>query len=157
MYGPTTAFGIVATGLVATGLVATGPVVIVILVYAVTNLACIGYYAKHRPEERTFWLRILIPILGFLFLVPGFRNAAGITGIPGLNFIASLPKPLSYRAWAVRVSMIFGFAWLFKLRASATTSIGSIIGGSTRLSRTRRLSSSNLTTMTTVIQKVWPC
>ena len=53
-------------------------------------------------------LHIVIPILGFLFLIPGFMNAAGITGIPGLKFIAALPKPLSYGAWAVGIWMLFG-------------------------------------------------
>lgn len=115
-YGPTTAFGIVATGLV----------VIVVLVYAVTNLACIGYYTKHRKEERKLWLHIVIPILGFLFLVPGFMNAAGITGVPGLKFIAALPKPLSYGAWAVGAWMIFGLVWLFKLRTGEPAAIEAV-------------------------------
>jgi len=115
-YGPITAFGIVATGLV----------VIVVLVYAVTNLACIGYYTKHRKEERKLWLHILIPILGFLFLVPGFMNAAGITGIPGLKFISALPKPLSYGAWAVGIWMIFGLVWLFKLRTTEPAAVEAV-------------------------------
>jgi amino acid transporter len=115
-YGPTEAFGIVATGLV----------VIVVLVYAVTNLACIGYYTKHRREERKFGLHIVIPILGFLFLVPGFMNAAGITGIPGLKFIAALPKPLSYGAWAVGIWMVVGLVWLFKLRTSQPAAIEAV-------------------------------
>ncbi|MHB8378285.1 MAG: APC family permease [Acidimicrobiales bacterium] len=115
-YGPTTAFGIVATGLV----------VVVVLVYAVTNLACVGYYTKHRKEERQLWLHIVIPILGFLFLVPGFLNAAGITGIPGLKFIAALPKPLSYGAWAVGIWMILGLVWLFKLRSSEPAAVEAV-------------------------------
>ncbi len=115
-YGPTTAFGIVATGLV----------VIVVLVYAVTNLACIGYYTKHRKEERKFWLHVLIPILGFLFLVPGFMNAAGITGVPGLKFIAALPKPLSYGAWTVGIWMVVGLLWLLKLRTTKPEAIEAV-------------------------------
>ena len=115
-YGPTTAFGIVATGLV----------VVVVLVYAVTNLACIGYYTKHRKEERKLFLHIVIPVLGFLFLVPGFMNAAGITGIPGLKFIAALPKPLSYGAWAVGIWMILGLVWLIKLRSTEPTAVEAV-------------------------------
>lgn len=115
-YGPTEAFGIVATGLV----------VIVVLVYAVTNLACIGYYSKHRREERNIGLHIVIPILGFLLLVPGFMNAAGITGIPGLKFIAALPKPLSYGAWAVGIWMVVGLVWLFKLRATRPAAVEAV-------------------------------
>jgi amino acid transporter len=115
-YGPTTAFGVVATGLV----------VVVVLVYAVTNLACIGYYTKHRKEERKLWLHIVIPVLGFLFLVPGFLNAAGITGVPGLKFIAALPKPLSYGAWAVGIWMVLGLAWLIKLRSTEPAAVDAV-------------------------------
>ena len=72
-YTPQTAFGIVATGLV----------VVVVIVYMVANIACIGYYAKHRKDERHPVLHILVPLIGTLFLLPAFFNAAGITGIPG--------------------------------------------------------------------------
>ena len=105
--GPTTAFGIVATALV----------VIVVVVYAVTNLACIGYYSKHRREERHMVLHIGVPILGFLFLVPAFFNAAGLTGIPGLHFISALPAPLSYGAWFMGGWMVVGVLWLVALRS----------------------------------------
>lgn len=105
-YGPTEAFGIVATGLV----------VIVVIVYAVTNLACIGYFAQHRREERHVGLHIVVPILGFLFLIPGFLNAAGISGLPGLKFIVALPAPLSYGSWAMGVWMLVGVLSLLVLR-----------------------------------------
>ena len=108
-YGPTTAFGIVATGLV----------VVVVVVYALTNLACIGYFTKHRREERHPVLHVLVPVLGFLFLVPGFLNSAGITGVPGLKFIAALPTPLSYGAWAMGIWTLVGVGALFYLRSTA--------------------------------------
>ena len=115
-YGPTTAFGIVATGLV----------VVVVLVYAVTNLACIGYFTKHRREERHIGLHIVIPILGFLFLVPGFMNAAGITGVPGLKFVVALPKPLSYGAWAMGVWAVIGVVSLFVLRKNSPDAVEAV-------------------------------
>ena len=105
-YTPQTAFGVIATGLV----------VVVVLVYMVANLACIGYYTKHRKEERHPFLNILVPIIGFAFLIPGFLNAAGITGIPGLGFIVSLAAPLSYAAYAMGVWMVLGLVSLFVLK-----------------------------------------
>lgn len=115
-YGPTTAFGIVATGLV----------VIVVVVYAITNLACIGYFTKHKKEERHFGLHIVVPILGFLFLVPGFLNAAGITGIPGLKFIAALPAPLSYGAWAMGIWTLVGIISLLVLRSKSPEAVAAV-------------------------------
>jgi len=105
-YTPQVAFGIVATGLV----------VIVVLVYIVANIACIGYYAKHRKEERHLFLHIIVPVIGVLFLIPGFLNAAGITGVPGLGFIVSLAKPLSYAAYFMALWMAVGVVTLFILK-----------------------------------------
>jgi amino acid transporter len=105
-YTPQVAFGVVATGLV----------VVVVLVYMVVNIACIGYYSKHRREDRHPIIHIVVPIIGFLFLVPGFMNAAGITGIPGLSFIVSLSAPLSYAAYAMAIWMAIGVITLFILK-----------------------------------------
>ena len=105
-YTPQVAFGIVATGLV----------ILVVLVYLVANLACIGYYAKHHKSDRNIFLHVVVPILGFLFLIPGFMNAAGITGVPGLKFIVSLAAPLSYAAYFMGAWMLVGVICLLILR-----------------------------------------
>jgi hypothetical protein len=88
----------------------------VVLVYIVANIACIGYYAKHRKEDRHPIIHIVVPIIGVLFLIPGFMNAAGITGIPGLGFIVHLAAPLSYAAYFMAVWMLVGVISLFVLR-----------------------------------------
>lgn len=106
-YTPQVAFGVVATGLV----------IIVVLVYIVANLACIGYFAKHRKDERHPIIHILVPIVGIVFLIPGFFSAAGFTGIPGLSFIVPLSAPLTYSAYAMAVWMILGLGALFYLRS----------------------------------------
>lgn len=106
-YTPQVAFGVVATGLV----------IIVVLVYIVANLACIGYFAKHRREERHPIVHILVPIIGIIFLIPGFFSAAGFTGIPGLSFIVPLSAPLTYSAYAMAVWMVLGIGALFYLRS----------------------------------------
>ena len=112
-YSPQTAFGIIATGLV----------VAIVPVYMIANLACIGYFSKHRKEERHPFIHILVPILGFLFLIPGFFNAAGITGMPGLSFIVSLASPLTYGAYAMGVWMILGLIALGYLSSKKPAAI----------------------------------
>ncbi len=115
-YTPQVAFGIVATGLV----------VIVVVVYIVANIACIGYYAKHRKEERHPIIHIVVPAVGALFLVPGFLNAAGITGIPGLGFIVSLSAPLSYAAYFMAAWMAVGVISLIVLQKKNPKAIAAV-------------------------------
>ncbi|NBO54865.1 MAG: APC family permease [Actinobacteria bacterium] len=105
-YKPQMAFGIVATALV----------VAIVPVYMLTNLACIGYFTKHRREDRHPVIHILVPVVGFIFLIPGFFNAAGITGVPGLKFIVSLASPLTYGAYAMGIWMIAGLIALLYLK-----------------------------------------
>jgi len=106
-YTPQTAFGIVATGLV----------VAIVPVYMIANLACIGYFSKHRKADRHPALHILMPIIGFLFLIPGFFNAAGITGVPGLKFIVALSSPLTIGAYAMGVWVLLGVVALAYLNS----------------------------------------
>ena len=115
-YTPQVAFGVVATGLV----------IIVVLVYIVANLACIGYFSKHRKEERHPIVHILVPIVGVLFLIPAFFSAAGFTGIPGLSFIVPLSAPLTYSAYAMGVWMILGLVALGYLRSKNPKAIEAV-------------------------------
>jgi amino acid transporter len=118
-YTPQTAFGIVATGLV----------VAIVPVYMIANLACVGYFTKHRKEERHPLLHILVPIIGFLFLIPGFFNAAGITGVPGLKFIVALSSPLTLGAYAMGVWILLGFvalAYLSKNKPEAIKAVATV-------------------------------
>jgi amino acid transporter len=115
-YTPQVAFGVVATGLV----------IIVVLVYIVANLACIGYFAKHRKAERHLIIHVLVPIVGIMFLIPGFFSAAGFTGIPGLSFIVPLAAPLTYSAYAMAVWMILGLVALGYLRSKDPKAIEAV-------------------------------
>jgi len=112
-YTPQTAFGIIATGLV----------VAIVPVYMIANLACVGYFTKHRKEERHPLLHILLPIIGFLFLIPGFLNAAGITGVPGLSFIVALSSPLTLGAYAMGAWVLLGFVALAYLNSKKPAAI----------------------------------
>ena len=113
---PVTAFGIVATALV----------VIVVPVYMLACIACIGYFARHRKEEQHWFSHIVVPILGFLFLVPGFLSVAGITGIPGLTFIAALSAPYSYAPWVMAVWVIIGIGVMFWLGSKKPAAIDAV-------------------------------
>lgn len=62
----------------------------------VANLACIGYYVKHRREERKLLLHLCVPALGF---------------------IVALAAPLSYAAYAMAIWMLFGIGTLFYLKS----------------------------------------
>jgi amino acid transporter len=115
-YTPQMAFGIVATGLV----------VAVVPVYMIANLACVGYFTKHRREERHPIIHILVPIVGFIFLIPGFFNAAGITGMPGLSFIVALASPLTYGAYAMGAWMILGLIALAYLKKKSPQAINEV-------------------------------
>ena len=118
-YTPQTAFGIVATGLV----------VAIVPVYMIANLACVGYFTKHRKEERRPLLHIIVPIVGFLFLIPGFFNAAGITGVPGLKFIVALSSPLTLGAYAMGVWILLGLvalAYLNKNKPEAIKAVATV-------------------------------
>ena len=115
----------------AFGIIATGLVVAVVPVYMIANLACVGYFTKHRREERRPVIHVLIPIIGFIFLIPGFFNAAGITGMPGLSFIVSLASPLTYGAYAMGAWMVLGLialAYLSSNKPAAIKEVATIHG-----------------------------
>ena len=97
----------------------------------IANLACIGYFSKHRKADRHPALHILMPIIGFLFLIPGFFNAAGITGMPGLSFIVKLASPLTYGAYAMGAWMVLGLialAYLSSNKPAAIKEVATIHG-----------------------------
>ena len=118
--------GFLTSPVVAFGIVATALVVIVVPVYMIANAACIGFFAKHRKEEQNVVLHIIVPILGLLFLVPGFLSVAGITGIPGMSFIAALTPPLSYAPYVMLVWMLAGVGVLFWLRSKNPEAIDEV-------------------------------
>jgi amino acid transporter len=115
-YTPQIAFGIIGTGLV----------VLVVPVYMIANLACIGLFARHRQEERHIVYHIVLPIIGFLFLLPGFMSAAGITGVPGLSFIVALSSPYSYAAYGMAAWVVVGIIVLFVLRSRNPRAVAAV-------------------------------
>jgi amino acid transporter len=118
--------GFLTTPVIAFGIVATALVVIVVPVYMLANLACVGFFARHRKEEQNWFSHIVIPILGLLFLVPGFLSVAGITGIPGMGFIVALTAPYSYAPYVMLAWIVIGVVVLFWLRAKNPEAIEAV-------------------------------
>ena len=106
-YSPEVAFGIVGTAIV----------VVIVPIYIMANIACIGYYARHRREEHNWIAHVIVPILGAAALVPGFLSVAGITGVPGLKFITALTSPYKYAPYVMAAWILAGVVMLFVLRA----------------------------------------
>jgi len=111
------ALGFKYTPQVAFGIIGTALVVIVVPVYIATNIACIGFFSRHRKDEQHWVLHIIVPIIGALLLIPGFFSVAGITGVPGLRFISALTSPYKYAPYVMAAWLVFGIVILFWLRA----------------------------------------
>jgi len=115
-YTPQVAFGIIGTAIV----------VVVVPVYIASNIACVGYFSRHRKEEQHWVSHIVAPIIGALLLIPGFFSVAGITGIPGLSFISSLTSPYKYAPYVMAAWLILGIVLLFWLRARKPDAISAV-------------------------------
>src|SRR6185437_7095153 len=89
-YDPTTAFAMVGTGLV----------IMIVGVYILMNLSCIGYFA--RSGRLNVVSHVVAPVLGIAAFVPAWCAGSGIK-IPGFSFITPLPAPLSYMGPAVAI------------------------------------------------------
>ena len=98
----------------------------VVPVYMIANLACIGFFARHRKEEQHIVYHIVVPIIGFVFLLPGFMSAAGITGVPGLGFIVALSSPYKYAAYAMAAWVVIGIVVLFVLRSRNPRAVAAV-------------------------------
>jgi amino acid transporter len=77
---------------VSFGLVGTMVTVVIILIYIVLNLACVGYYLRRRRDEFNVLLHLVLPVLGVLAFVPAISTALGVKL---LDFITPLTWPYS--------------------------------------------------------------
>ncbi|MEU8889827.1 APC family permease [Streptomyces sp. NPDC048442] len=94
-YDPLTAFVLLATIIVT----------VVIGVYIVVNLSCIGYFLRRRRDLFHPVLHLLFPVLGIVTFVPALLTAAGI---PAFDFVSQLKAPVSYAGPVVAVWMLIG-------------------------------------------------
>lgn len=98
-YGPTTAFLLVATMIV----------VVVVSVYILVSLACLGYFTRVRRQDFKPVLHAVVPILSVLAFIPALLTAAGI---PVFSFVTKLTKPVSYAGPVVAAWVLLGVLYL---------------------------------------------
>jgi amino acid transporter len=104
-YDPVTAFGMIATALV----------ILLVGIYLVMNIACIGYFAR-RAHGFNLLSHLVVPVLGIAAFIPAWLAGAGIKA-PGLSFITPLSAPLSYMGPAAGIWMVIGVIYLMYLYA----------------------------------------
>jgi amino acid transporter len=103
-YDPTSAFGIIGSALV----------IMLVSVYIVVDIACIGYFVRRSRHHFNPLSHVLIPVLGVATFVPGWLFAVGWNPF-GWSFIASLTYPSSLAVRGAAVWMILGVIYLVVL------------------------------------------
>src|SRR5215475_2031603 len=102
-YDPVTAFFMIGTALV----------IILVGIYLVMNVACIGYFAR-RANGFNLVSHLIVPVLGIAAFIPAWLAGAGIKA-PGLSFITPLSAPFSYMGPAAAIWMGIGIIYLVYL------------------------------------------
>jgi len=110
----TLALGLHYTPTVAFAMVGTGIVILLVAIYILMNVACIGYFARKRTGGYNVLSYLIIPLLGIAAFVPAWLSGVGI---PAFNFIKPFTPPLSYMGPAVGIWMIIGLIYLVFLYA----------------------------------------
>src|SRR5215472_8591470 len=101
------------TPLVAFGMIGTALVILLVGIYLVVNVACIGYFVR-RGQGLNVLTHVIVPLLGIAAFIPAWLSGAGISA-PGLRFIAPLTAPYSYMGPAVAIWIGLGIVWLVAL------------------------------------------
>jgi amino acid transporter len=109
----TLGLGLKYTPAVAFSMVGTGIVIVLVAIYILMNVACIGYFARKRAGFNVL-SHVIIPVLGIAAFVPAWLSAAGIKAF---HFISALPPPISYMAPGVAGWMVLGVIYLIYLYA----------------------------------------
>jgi amino acid transporter len=106
-YNPTNAFAMTGTGIV----------IVLVAVYILMNVACIGYFARAANRGGRRWnpfLHLIVPVLGIATFVPAWLTSAGIKVF---SFVAPLTPPSSYMGPGVAGFMVVGIIYLVYLNA----------------------------------------
>jgi len=126
--GATLALGFAWDPVTAFQLVATGIVIVIVTVYILANLACIGFFARFRKDEFHWFKHLVVPLLGVVAFVPALLTAAGL---PVFSFIVKLTTPVSYAGPAVGVWLLLGIGYLgylWRAHKDRVLAIGTVYG-----------------------------
>jgi len=106
-YNPVNAFAMTGTGIV----------IVLVAIYILMNLACIGYFARAANRGGRRWnpfLYLIVPVLGVATFVPAWLTSAGIKVF---SFVVPLTAPASYMGPGVAGFMVVGLIYLGYLYA----------------------------------------
>jgi amino acid transporter len=95
----------------------TGIVVVLVAIYILMNVACIGYFARAANRTGRRWnvfLHLIVPVAGIAVFVPAWLTAAGIKVF---SFVVPLTAPASYMGPGVAGFMVLGIIYLGYLYA----------------------------------------
>ena len=77
--------------------------------YMAVNLATIGYFWREQREEFSWFKHLIVPVLGFILMIPAFLGVVGGVTIPILDLtLAPLTEPYSLVPPLVGVWMLIG-------------------------------------------------
>jgi hypothetical protein len=84
-------------------------------IYLVMNIACVGYFAR-RAHGFNLVSHLIVPVLGIAAFIPAWLAGAGLKA-PGLSFIPRLSPPLSYMGPATAIWVGVGVIYVAYLYA----------------------------------------
>jgi MFS family permease len=90
---------------------------VLVAIYILMNVACIGYFARAANRHGKRWnvlLHLIVPVLGIAVFVPAWLTAAGIKVF---SFVVPLAAPASYMGPGVAGFMVLGIIYLGYLYA----------------------------------------
>src|SRR6202035_2825930 len=97
----------------------TGIVIVLVAIYILMNVACIGYFGRAANRGGRRWnvfLHLIVPVLGIAVFVPAWLTAAGIKVF---SFVVPLAAPSSDMGPGGPVSMLLATIYLWSLYAKA--------------------------------------
>jgi amino acid transporter len=101
--------------------------------YIAVNLACIGYFMRHRRSEFNVVKHLVIPILGVIAMIPAVLAVIGGVTIPIINVeLAPYENSLRWTAPVVGIWLVLGIIAYFVLRArnpEALERVDDVYGG----------------------------
>jgi amino acid transporter len=95
--------------------------------YMAVNLATIGYFWREQRAEFNWFKHLVVPIIGFILMIPAFLGVVGGVTVPIINLeLAPLVPPYSYVPWLVGIWVLVGIVIGLYLWASEREKIRSV-------------------------------
>jgi amino acid transporter len=95
--------------------------------YMAVNLATIGYFWREQRAEFNWFKHLVVPILGFIFMIPAFLGVVGGVTVPIINLeLAPLVPPYSYVPPLVGIWVLVGIVIGLYLWASEREKLRSV-------------------------------